>query len=166
MFVRKLSQQGIIDHKPLLVLVVDDSDLCAVVVEYLIKKHGEETIRAHDGQEAVQIVRTTHVDLILMDVQMPVMDGIESTKLIREFEKTTGTHVPVFAVTADVDPETLGRCMNSGADVVVQKPISQEKLFELLETVDCPRQMMYNGVDEYRQKSTQTADQNPQDRNS
>lgn len=88
-------------------------------------------IEAENGEEAVRKYEQYTPDLILMDVQMPVMNGLKATEEIRTREKNRGIHVPIIALTAGVIKSEYERCFNSGMDEVLTKPIEREKLFQV-----------------------------------
>ena len=88
-----------------------------------------------DGQKAVAAVQREHFDLVLMDVQMPEMDGLEATAAIRNFEKTNGDHRRIVAMTAHAMNGDRERCLAAGMDGYVAKPIRLNELTELLDLV-------------------------------
>jgi CheY-like chemotaxis protein len=94
---------------------------------------GVVIIEAENGTVAVEKYRTGKPDLILMDVQMPEMDGQEATREIREMETGTGVRVPIVALTAGALKEEMERCYEAGMDEFMTKPVSAEKLQKVLE---------------------------------
>jgi CheY-like chemotaxis protein len=102
------------------ILLVEDNAVNQNLAARLLSKAGFRVDVAANGSEAVDMYRTLPYDLILMDCQMPVMDGYEATKLIRSLP--TGAHVPVLAVTAHAGEEQRHRCLSAGMDDVVSKP--------------------------------------------
>ena len=92
-------------------------------------------VLAQNGREALQALKRQHFDNILIDVQMPEMDGFEATKLIREEEKDSGTHLPIIALTAHAMQGDEERCLACGMDGYVTKPIKLEVLFSVIEKV-------------------------------
>jgi len=86
-----------------------------------------------DGKEAVAVFQSEAMDLILMDVQMPGMNGFEATTTIRELEKNTGNHVPIIAVTAHVMAGYKEECLNVGMDNYLAKPFRMQELFGIIE---------------------------------
>jgi CheY-like chemotaxis protein len=90
---------------------------------------------ASDGQQAVNILREKSFDLVLMDVQMPVMDGLTATATLREMEKSTGNHQRVVAMTAFAMTGDKDRCLAAGMDGYLSKPIRAQELDDLLEAL-------------------------------
>jgi two-component system, sensor histidine kinase and response regulator len=88
---------------------------------------------AGTGNAALEALARQPFDLVLMDVQMPEMDGLEATVLIRESEKETGKHVPIIAMTANAMVGDRERCLAAGMDGYVSKPIQIKELFEVIE---------------------------------
>lgn len=115
------------------VLVVDDNAVNLKVCVRMLEKLGYKPATAIGGAEAVEAARTTRFDLILMDCQMPLVDGYEATRRIREHEKGLGGHVPIVALTANTTNEDRERAFLSGMDDFVSKPITLEVLDRLLE---------------------------------
>jgi CheY-like chemotaxis protein len=83
---------------------------------------------AHDGREALAILESEPVDLVLMDVQMPDVDGFQATAAIREREKTSGSHLPIVALTAHALKGDKERCLENGMDAYLSKPIRAQDL--------------------------------------
>lgn len=115
------------------VLVVDDNAVNLKVCVRMLEKLGYKPATAIGGAEAVEAARTTRFDLVLMDCQMPIVDGYEATRRIREHEKALGGHVPIVALTANTTNEDRERAFLSGMDDFVSKPITLEVLDRLLE---------------------------------
>ena len=97
-----------------------------------MEKEGFEVATAEDGQIAVEAVKSATYDLIFMDVQMPVMNGYEATAKIREMQKVTGDGTPIIAMTANALEGDKEKCLESGMDDYVSKPISPKKLRECI----------------------------------
>jgi CheY-like chemotaxis protein len=115
------------------VLVVDDDPLCQKLATALLKKKGHSTTLAVNGREAVKLAEIETFDLILMDIMMPEMDGLEATRIIRDREKETGRYVPIVAVTAgSTERET---CLAAGMDEFMPKPIRSAQLTAMIELV-------------------------------
>lgn len=127
------SQRPTLPEKEDRILVVEDQPLNQEVVTLSLKKLGYRHIDlAKNGLEAVEITKTNDYHVILMDCQMPEMDGFEATRRIRESEKTTGKHTPVIAVTADVIKSDQEKCFAAGMDDFLNKPLTVTKLQETL----------------------------------
>jgi CheY-like chemotaxis protein len=114
------------------VLVAEDNAVNRNVLLRMLQKLGCEADAVGTGREAVEAVARARYDLVLMDVQMPEMDGFEATRQIRLAEEPRGTHVPIFAITAHVMNEDRARCLASGMDAFITKPV---KLADLAEAV-------------------------------
>jgi CheY-like chemotaxis protein len=99
--------------------------------------HGHSVHVAENGIEAVEAFKNHNFDLILMDVEMPEMDGLTASTRIREIEKEQPRRVPILAMTAHVMDSVRVQCMESGMDGYVSKPIQPEELFDALRTF-CP----------------------------
>jgi signal transduction histidine kinase/CheY-like chemotaxis protein len=114
------------------ILVAEDNAVNQLLVLTILKKLGYNAQAVANGREAVDEFARGTFDLVLMDCQMPEMDGFEATKAIREIEKRTNTHIPIVALTANAMKEDEQRCLDSGMDAYLAKPIKREKLDELL----------------------------------
>jgi len=87
-----------------------------------------------NGREALEALKREAFDLVLMDVQMPEMDGIEATRAIRESEALTGAHIPIVALTAHAMKSDQDRCVAAGMDGYISKPIQAADLLHMVET--------------------------------
>jgi PAS domain S-box len=126
---------GFAAHHPLKVLVVEDDKVNLKLIGTLIRRLGYEPLTAVNGREAVEIVRGERPDCVLMDLQMPEMDGIEATESIRAMERQNGNGVPVFisALTANIFPADRQRCVAAGMDDYLNKPVKLAQLAGILE---------------------------------
>lgn len=116
------------------VLVVDDSPVNAMVACGMLEHFGIDVHTAEDGQEALQLLRTRHFHTVLMDCQMPGMDGFEATVLWRTEEEARGLRrVPIIAVTANAVPGDRERCLAAGMDDYLAKPFDLNELGGLLQ---------------------------------
>ena len=120
------------NYSELRILVVDDNSTNHMVVNSLISSLVKEVHTANNGQEAIDILKTTEIDIVLMDIHMPVMDGIESTLFIRGAGETW-SDVLIIALTADPQYQQKRLCKNIGMDEALAKPV---KLSDLLSTFD------------------------------
>jgi two-component system sensor histidine kinase/response regulator len=111
------------------VLVVDDNVVNRRFACVLLERRGHVVAVAENGQEAVDLVVSSSFDLVLMDVQMPILDGLSATKQIRERERGTGGRLPIIAVTAHALVGDRLMCLDAGMDDYVSKPVRPEALF-------------------------------------
>ena len=112
------------------ILLAEDSLVNQKLAVAILEGHGYVVTVAGDGREAVAASETAEFDLILMDVQMPEMDGLEATRKIRAREARTGGHVPIIAMTAHALKGDRERCLEAGMDGYIAKPIHTKELFE------------------------------------
>ena len=115
------------------ILVVDDEQDLLDLIEYNLKKEGFEVLKAENGKEGMAATRKYHPDLILLDIMMPKMDGLEVVQRIRDDEKLK--HTPVIFLTARGDEKTEVRGLNKGGDDYITKPISTTKLISRIKAV-------------------------------
>lgn len=120
-------------HADKVILVADDSPVNQKVALLQLKSLGLMARAVSSGEEAIEQVRTGEYSLVLMDCQMPEMDGFQATKAIRKLEEGTGKHIPVIALTGSADAEGRAKCMNSGMDEVLIKPVAPNKLMEVID---------------------------------
>ncbi len=118
---------------PLKVLVVEDNLLNQKVATALLHMRGHETVTAEDGVAALEILEKEDFDLILMDIQMPRMDGFEATRRIRDMEAAAGRRTPIAAMTAHVLEGDKDRCFAEGMDGYIGKPIRQDHFIRTVE---------------------------------
>jgi two-component system, sensor histidine kinase and response regulator len=104
-------------------------------VRALLAKRGHTSVSVVNGREAVAAVATGIFDLVLMDVQMPEMDGLQATAAIRKAEEATGIHVPIVALTAHAMKGDREACLAAGTDEYLSKPVNATELFTLIETI-------------------------------
>jgi CheY-like chemotaxis protein len=116
------------------ILLAEDNMVNQHLVKRLLEKRGHLVTVACSGQEAVDCVRRQSFDVILMDVQMPDMDGLEATALIRERERGKEEHTPIIALTAYTMKGDRERCLAAGMDDYVNKPIDAVKFLEVVES--------------------------------
>ena len=115
------------------ILVADDNETNVKVLQYYLAKFDCAVIVARDGGEAVRAFRTHKIDAILMDIQMPDLDGFEATREIRKIERGEGAQtVPIVAVTAHVKPADQHLCIDAGMNDYLQKPVHFATLCDAL----------------------------------
>jgi CheY-like chemotaxis protein len=117
------------------ILLAEDNAVNQTLAVRILEKRGYAVTVAPDGQAAVDAHRSGRFDLILMDIQMPGMDGFEATAAIRESEKLTGGHIPIVAMTAHALVGDQEKCLASGMDGYVSKPIRTSELFAAIEKI-------------------------------
>jgi signal transduction histidine kinase/DNA-binding response OmpR family regulator len=115
------------------ILLVEDNAVNQQLAVRMLQKFGHTVKVAENGKEALTNMDNESFDLILMDVQMPEMDGFEATAAIRERERITGTHIPIIAMTAHAMKGDQERCLEAGMDDYVSKPVQAKILFEAVE---------------------------------
>ncbi len=119
-------------NQPLKILVAEDTPFNQKFIKRLMDRWGHQTVIADNGRMAVETLMGDHFDLVLMDVQMPEMDGFEATRQIRKWEHQHNTHIPIIAMTAHAMKGDRERCLEAGMDEYISKPISSEALFEMI----------------------------------
>jgi CheY-like chemotaxis protein len=118
------------------VLVVDDNATNRRVAELLLRAIGMEVACVEDGNEAVEAFLSGAFDVILMDMMMPVMDGITATMAIRNIERRDGLErTVIIMLTANILPQHISASLDAGADLHLPKPLSASSLFEALSKV-------------------------------
>ncbi len=120
---------------PLKILLAEDSLVNQKLAVGLLEKYGHTVVVVNHGREAIATLESQAFDLVLMDVQMPEMDGFEATVAIRAGEKQTGEHVPIIAMTAHVMKGDRQHCLEAGMDDYVAKPIRTKQLFRTIAAV-------------------------------
>jgi two-component system, sensor histidine kinase and response regulator len=124
------------------VLLVEDNQVNQKLAVALLEKRGFVVTVAENGRIALEALQKDPFDFVLMDVQMPEMDGLTATTTIREQEKSTGAHIPIIAMTAHSLQGDQERCLAAGMDGYVSKPIRTSELFETIEsTLEACRQL-------------------------
>ncbi|MCI5189456.1 MAG: PAS domain S-box protein [Candidatus Electrothrix sp. AS4_5] len=162
-FKRNIALQG------LRILVVDDNTPSRFVAKTLLQRDNHQIVEAENGRKALEILRDHYFDVILMDVQMPTMDGLTATKIIRACEeceekkfhpavdyslpkeltkalqyRLTGGHMPVVALTAHGMEEDKQRCLEAGMDEYTVKPFNTEAIYHALEHTGCVAEVTNN----------------------
>lgn len=123
------------NRKRLRILLVEDNRVNEALAVRLLEKRGHHVTVARNGIAAQEALAQQAPDLILMDVQMPEMNGFEATTAIREGERKSGKHVPIIAMTAHTMAGDKERCLGAGMDGYVSKPIRGDELFSVIEQV-------------------------------
>jgi signal transduction histidine kinase/DNA-binding NarL/FixJ family response regulator len=123
------------ETRPLEILLAEDNLVNQRLALRLLEKHGHITTAAGNGNEAVKLYSERSFDLILMDVHMPELSGLEATRIIRQLEAFTGGHVPIIALTASAMNEDRQACLEAGMDDYVSKPINPAEFLFTLQRV-------------------------------
>jgi CheY-like chemotaxis protein len=117
----------------LAVLLAEDNLINQKLVKRLLEKRGHSVTVTGSGREALERVAAGSFDVILMDVQMPDMDGLQASTRIREIEKSRGTYTPILALTAHTMKGDRERCLAAGMDQFINKPIDAESFVDVVE---------------------------------
>ncbi len=126
----ELSEQR---RQNLRILLAEDNPINQKLAVALLQKAGFSVDIATNGREAVEMVKNNHYHAVLMDVQMPAMDGLEATRQIRAWEQGRGRHVPIIAMTAHAMKGDRERCLAAGMDDYISKPVQKDILFTVLQ---------------------------------
>ncbi|HKQ61764.1 MAG TPA: response regulator, partial [Candidatus Polarisedimenticolaceae bacterium] len=132
--------------RPLHLLLAEDNPINQRVAATVLEKRGHAVVIVASGRQALEAAAAEPFDLILMDVQMPEMDGLEATAAIRRGEAETGRRVPIVAMTAHAQPDDRERCLAAGMDGYLAKPIHARELLETVERLAAPP--LRDGFDE------------------
>jgi CheY-like chemotaxis protein len=125
-------------ESPLRILLAEDNVVNQKLARHLLEKKGHTVIMAQDGLEALAVLEKETVDVVLMDVQMPGMDGVAATRVIRARETAGGLHLPIVALTAHAMSCDRDYCLEAGMDDYLTKPIRAEDLHRVLTSVRAP----------------------------
>jgi two-component system, sensor histidine kinase and response regulator len=117
------------------VLLVEDNPVNQLVAQSLLERRGFEVVVAGNGREGLEAFQRATFDLVLMDIQMPEMDGFEALAAIRVFDERSGRHTPVVALTAHAMKEDRDRCLAAGMDDYLSKPIEATRLYDIIRGV-------------------------------
>jgi two-component system, sensor histidine kinase and response regulator len=129
----RVNDVGVIGRgKDLQILLAEDNAVNQRLVIRLLEKQGHRVVAVNNGLEALLALTAQQFDLVLMDIQMPEMDGLEATARIREQEHATGTRIPIVAVTANALKGDCERYLAAGMDGYVPKPIQPAELFKVI----------------------------------
>ena len=120
-------------REPVRILLAEDNPVNQKLALILLTRRGHKVVTAQNGQQAIQMWESQPFDAILMDVQMPEMNGFEATAEIRRREAGTGRHVPIIAMTAHTMVGDRERCVAAGMDRYIAKPLVREDLFAAVE---------------------------------
>jgi CheY-like chemotaxis protein len=134
-----LTRHSLAESRPKLrVLLAEDNAINRKLAIRLLEKCGHTVTVAIDGAEAVAAVRDGEFDLVLMDVQMPNMDGLEAAAAIRALERGTARHIPIVAMTAHAMKGDQERCLAAGMDNYISKPIQPDHMMDVIAQATAP----------------------------
>jgi two-component system, sensor histidine kinase and response regulator len=128
--------------RSLRILLAEDNFVNRAVAAAILEKNGHSLAHAGNGTEAVEAAEREAFDLIIMDVQMPEIDGFEATRRIRAAEQGTDRHTPIVALTAHAMAGDRERCLASGMDDYLSKPLQKDALYLLLERISNQKQVV------------------------
>ena len=129
-----LAAQALIVGDAASVLIADDNPVNQNIAEQMLRTRKLHVMLADDGRQAVQAFQAHAFDLVLMDVQMPEMNGFEAVAAIRALELSEGRrHTPIIAVTAHAMAGDREKCLQAGMDAYLAKPLRRQQLFELVD---------------------------------
>jgi two-component system, sensor histidine kinase len=121
---------------PFSILLAEDEPVNRFMTEQLLSKHGHRVVAVENGEQALEALAGAAFDLVLMDISMPVLDGLEAAKIIRSGERPDiDTDIPIIALTAMVMPMDRQRCLAAGMDAFVTKPVETMMLNEVMHEV-------------------------------
>ena len=115
--------------------LVEDNELNREIAQFILEHTGITVVNAENGKEAEEIFKASEqgeFDIILMDVMMPVMDGLEATRIIRKMERPDAVQIPIFAMTANAFSDDRKRCKEAGMTEHLAKPLNSEKMIAKL----------------------------------
>jgi len=121
--------------KPVCVLVVEDEQVHRELVAHLLRQRGHRVVTARNGREALVELTRNAVQIVLMDLQMPEMDGMQLASAIRAWERGHGGHLPLVAMTASAMSKEIEQQRGSGIDETLIKPIARDRLYRMVETL-------------------------------
>jgi len=121
--------------RPFQVLVAEDNMVNQTLARRLLERRGYAITVVGDGRAALAALDRESFDLVLMDIQMPGMDGFEATAVIRQREESAGTHIPIVAMTAHAFKGDQERCLAAGMDAYISKPVRQQELYATIEAI-------------------------------
>jgi len=116
------------------ILLAEDNHVNQMVAVAILEKRGHHVVVANNGLEALDALETEIFDIVLMDVQMPEMDGFEATAAIRAKEQQSGKHLTIIAMTAHAMKGDRERCLEAGMDSYISKPVNPDELFRIIES--------------------------------
>jgi CheY-like chemotaxis protein len=120
-------------RRALRILLAEDSLPNQKMILYALGQRGHQVEAAGNGAETLELIQRHDFDLVLMDVQMPIMDGLEATAAIRKLENPKKSRLPIIAMTAHAYKSDQERCLAAGMDAYISKPVNRQELIEMVE---------------------------------
>jgi CheY-like chemotaxis protein len=120
------------NNGPVKILVAEDNEANQFLIKAITKTMDWEITLVENGEEAIDAFKKEDFDLILMDVQMPVMNGYEATKIIRTLEAENNTHIPIIALTAYAMTSDKDQCIDAGMDDYISKPFKRQQFLDII----------------------------------
>ncbi len=130
-----ISKKADIQYKNKKILVAEDDSISNLFITTLLIDKGFAVDSCFNGEEAFQMIEDNAYDLILMDIGLPVLNGLEVTKKLRNKEHQSGSHIPVIALTAYTTKEDVDKCLNAGVDKHIAKPLETSELFDQISSI-------------------------------
>src|ERR1700691_862638 len=128
--------------KTLRILVTEDTEINRELVSELLTRRGHSVTTAADGIEALAALERNSFDVVLMDEEMPRMNGLDATRAIRKMENSTGRQLRIVGFTGNATDEDARRCLNAGMDAFIAKPVHMDKLYQVVESqTEAPQQI-------------------------
>jgi len=115
------------------ILIAEDNKDFRELLGFVLRRDGYDVYEAENGREALDLLDSQHFDLVLMDIQMPEMDGYETTSAIRREEAKSGAHLPIIALTAHAMKGDVERCFAAGMDSYISKPFQPREFLDAIE---------------------------------
>jgi len=122
-----------VEEKPLTLLIVEDDEIIRIVIGKFSLRKGWKVVLAEDGYAALDAYQKQEFDVIVMDCQMPGLDGYQTTEAIRRLERQRGARTPIIAMTADALKGVRETCINAGMDDYLTKPVETSAFYEMVE---------------------------------
>src|SRR5260370_1357164 len=123
------------DKRNMRILLAEDNTVNQRLATHVLEREGHHVQVAGSGREAIAMLQQEDFDLVLMDIQMPELDGLQATAHIRQMERISGKRLPIVAMTAQTGYSDRQRCLKAGMDAYVSKPIRVSELMNLIESV-------------------------------
>jgi len=130
-----VTPESLRNERPLRILLAEDNSVNQLLASRMLERQGHIVVTTGNGREALERLESEAFDLVLMDIQMPEMDGFEATAALRKKEEATGAHIPIVAMTAHAMQGDRERCLAAGMDGYISKPISIKKLLPIIQDV-------------------------------